>query len=479
MHLRTFRNSEVLQSARLSRTLCAAAFFLTVLAIGTIQPAEAESAFPYRISGQGYLTDDSHPWHPGDFFKAEIAYRLNVNPSLSEAIIEFESGPIEKREVDRYYSRRGRIFQAADDSLEMGAAPLGDLSAATVAALHPMMIEMAMQERPENLSNQADGTSLFAWNDELWRIARGASSGEIRSMSRKVYSSLVGDGEEVIAFEWSSGPGGKQEPKRVVVTERGRTIADIQFDSGQQAVAADSILHWPQVDRSRDLGAYMPESEIVFTQIAPHVYCIDLFSENTRVTVAEFADYVFVIEGAYTSRNCDMIAAKVREKFGKPVRYFAFSHLHGQYIGGTRSWVAEGAKVVVPPTTAPLVREIVNSNHSSHPDALSRAPREVNIEEVAESRTFKDATNELVVHNIVSQHTDEYLIFYFPQQKLLLCGDLMFYRPGKPITGRSKNLYDKVKALNLDVERYVATWPLDGYGTKSTVTKEEVVEAAK
>ena len=55
----------------------------------------------------------------------------------------------------------------------------------------------------------------------------------------------------------------------------------------------------------------------------------------------------------------------------------------------------------------------------------------------------------------------------------------MFYRPGKPITGRSKNLYDKVKALNLDVERYVATWPLDGYGTKSIVTKEEAVEAAK
>ena len=444
-----------------------------------MQAALAESPLPYRVSGQGYLTDDSHPWHPGDFFKADIAYRLFVNSSMSEAIIEFESGPVEKRELDRYYSRRGRIFQAAGDTLEMGAAPLGDLSAATVAALHPTMIEMAIHERPENLSNQADGTSLFAWNDELWRIARSAGNGEILSMSRKVYSSLVGDGEEIIAFEWSPGPGGTREPKRVVVTERGRTIADIQFDSGQQAVAADSVWRFPQVDRSRDLGAYMPESEIVFSQVALHVFSIDLYSENTRVTIAEFADFVFVIEGAYTSRNCDMIAAKVREKFGKPVRYFAFSHLHGQYIGGTRSWVAEGATVVVPPTTAPLIREIVSSNHSSHPDALSRAPREVKIEEAAESRTFKDASNELVVHNIVSQHTDEYLIFYFPQQKLLLCGDLMFYRPSTPITGRSKNLYEKVKALNLDVERYVATWPLDGYGTKNIVTKEEVAEAAK
>ena len=54
-----------------------------------------------------------------------------------------------------------------------------------------------------------------------------------------------------------------------------------------------------------------------------------------------------------------------------------------------------------------------------------------------------------------------------------MTGDLYFYRPGRPATGRSKKLCSAVTTLGLDVERFVSSWPLSGYGTKNIFTRAE------
>jgi hypothetical protein len=40
-------------------------------------------------------------------------------------------------------------------------------------------------------------------------------------------------------------------------------------------------------------------------------------------------------------------------------------------------------------------------------------------------------------------------------------------------------LCETVRKLGLDVETYVATWPLDGYGTKNVVTRAEIGAACE
>jgi glyoxylase-like metal-dependent hydrolase (beta-lactamase superfamily II) len=213
--------------------------------------------------------------------------------------------------------------------------------------------------------------------------------------------------------------------------------------------------------------------QVDFKELFPHIYSADLDSLDTRVTVAEFMDSLVVIEGAYSSAACDVIARVLRERFHKPVRMFAFSHLHAQYSGGTRSWVHEGATIVIPPTTEPLIHQTVEASFRSHPDALEREPRPLHVLTVPEHLHVEDAMNALDIYNVPSGHTDEYFIFHFPRQKVLLTGDLMFLYPGKPFTGRSKQLGDTVAKLGLAVDTYVATWPLHGYGTKSIVTADE------
>jgi hypothetical protein len=50
----------------------------------------------------------------------------------------------------------------------------------------------------------------------------------------------------------------------------------------------------------------------------------------------------------------------------------------------------------------------------------------------------------------------------------------LFYYPGKVLSGRSALLCETVRKLGLDVETYVPTWPLSGYGTKNVVTREDM-----
>ena len=45
------------------------------------------------------------------------------------------------------------------------------------------------------------------------------------------------------------------------------------------------------------------------------------------------------------------------------------------------------------------------------------------------------------------------------------------------MTGRSKRICRTVSELGLQPERYVATWPLDGAGTKNIVSGEAMREA--
>jgi glyoxylase-like metal-dependent hydrolase (beta-lactamase superfamily II) len=447
--------------------------FVLLLALIALPALAAPLPAVVAVTGRGFVTDASHPKHPGDFFRADGDFRLTWDRERAEGVVEFESGEPGKRSTDRYLVRQGRVFQVDDTGREVAAQPLGDVSAATVAALHPLVVEDALLERRDAVRPDAGGgkAQLFAWNDELWQIERDRV-GNLAALTRRVHDEVYGDGTEVVRWEgWRAGT--PATPGKVTVTRRGRQIAALEL--GPPA-AADSI-RVPAGDRDRDRWRLAASTEVVPREIAPHLYAIDLDTLNTRVVIAEFADHLMVLEGAWNSRTCERIAAALRTRFRLPVRAFAFSHIHGQYVGGARAWVHEGATVIVPPTSAPLIEQIVKAPFDLMPDALSREPRPLKLQTVKDSLHVEDSVNAITVYNVPSGHTDEYFIFYFPRQKVLLAGDLFFYRPGKPLSGRAKQLCETVHRLGLDVRTLYATWPLNGYGTQSIVNGDELRQA--
>jgi glyoxylase-like metal-dependent hydrolase (beta-lactamase superfamily II) len=429
----------------------------------------------FRIIGSGFVTDDSHPMHAGDFRKYDITLRIFFNPELGEAALEFDWMEGETVHTDKYFVRRGQVFQMDDKGDKIDAKSFGDLSPATVAAIHPEIVANAILERRENIEpDHADGF-LFAWNDELWSIRVDNVTGRIISLHRRVHHDVHGDGSENIHYDGQISGERSIHPAEVSINLGGRRIAHFEFGT----LSKNSEFTIPTGERYFDHNRIITESEIEFTELAPNLFTIELPSINTRVFIAEFMDFLVVLEGAYNSRNCDKIAKKISERFKKPVKFFAFSHLHGQYAGGTRSWVAKGATIIVPPTTVKLVEDMVNIPSDLQPDELTRNPKPLVISSAKEGRRIDDPTNALEIYNVESQHTDEYFLFYFPRQKVLLTGDLLFYRPTQTpsIRGRSVKLCETVQKLGLDVEKYVCTWPLIGYETRNIVSKAEFQDA--
>ena len=92
-------------------------------------------------------------------------------------------------------------------------------------------------------------------------------------------------------------------------------------------------------------------------------------------------------------------------------------------------------------------------------------------------RVISDAHHELDLHDIgsLTEHTDEYLIYYFPHEKLLVEGDLAsFPESGEVRRARkaTRGLSEAIRRLHLDVEKIVQTWPLAGQ--KRVATRQDL-----
>src|SRR4029450_5180367 len=87
----------------------------------------------------------------------------------------------------------------------------------------------------------------------------------------------------------------------------------------------------------------------------------------------EFADFVAAVEAPGSSDGADAVIKRIHELFpGKPIRYVAMTHHHGDHIGGMRSFIAEGATVITTAANRPVIEEMAASKQN---DRLGREPR--------------------------------------------------------------------------------------------------------
>ena len=82
------------------------------------------------------------------------------------------------------------------------------------------------------------------------------------------------------------------------------------------------------------------------------------------------------------------------------------------------------------------------------------------------------STLELIDVGAVSDHTDEYVVFYLPEHRLLFEGDLGWLPSGEAdaFAGqRARRLLALIEGLDRQVERVVQSWPLEGQRRVATI----------
>ncbi len=446
--------------------------------------AASGAGSPHHLAGTALLRNFTHPKHAGDFLEERAALRLDVDPGQGSLACSLEALD-GAGGAERLVARDFHLWEwKADrrDYLPVAAGSgLGDqLRATTLVKLDPALVVATLAQHRENLqwllSDRGQEVLVFAANSELWRLRVDRRTALLASIETAVPNAIYGDMTERVSYEGYGKRHGVQVPSRVRVEGGGWVQVDFHV---AEAAPGASV---PGPPASPEEGSYprLAEPDIAFRELAPHLFAAELRPTNSRVFVAEFSDYLFVIEGAYTSGNGETLVRKLAERFpSKPIRYHAFSHVHGQYLGSSRAFMAAGATVVTTPTGAEVVRRMARGRRRYQPDGLAPggSPK---IEVVGERRGFEDEMNALTVFNVESDHTDDYNLFYFPRQGALLTGDLLFHRgAGKPLRGRSRKLCGTLAKLGIAVRTLHITWPLEGFGVTPDVAWEDFVRACE
>ncbi len=224
---------------------------------------------------------------------------------------------------------------------------------------------------------------------------------------------------------------------------------------------------------------------VTVEKIADNIYSVQLWHAETQSLLVEFKDFFVVVDVPLSSENGELVVQEAhRIAPGKPVKYYAFGHHHPWYIGGVRPFIHKGTTVLCRKENLAYVEYIAQAPHTLQPDSLSIQPQPLKTQLLDSVTTITDGSFEMKIYHIGMQstHTSDYLLFYFPSEKLVYEGDLAWI----PISGSVKKagrtqmaLYNSIRRLGLDVATIAQTWPLgEKHETKSRFSFSELEQSA-
>ena len=173
--------------------------------------------------------------------------------------------------------------------------------------------------------------------------------------------------------------------------------------------------------------------------------------------------YLVVLDAPINEQFSEwMIKASKARYPGKPIRYLMLTHHHWDHTSGARTYVAEGATVIVGSgNKAHFTRQFTAAGAILN-DRLHNHPRAANIIEVKDQHVLKDARREVGFYFIETQHSTGTLIGYIPDAKLGFVTDIWSTNaplPAKPTQGH-REVVAGVKKWGLTPETFA-----HGHGT--------------
>ena len=288
------------------------------------------------------------------------------------------------------------------------------------------------------------------------------------------YDELFGDVLSTFIYSDYSTVDKLSYPKTIQIEKtNGKVKDEVKISTANLLNEVPKLLDKPADYTLKENTEEKPEIQV--EKYSDNIYFIELKHTDDRIMMIEFNDFLVVAEAPLNSKNGELIISEAKKIApNKPIKYFVFGHYHPHYLGGMRPFIHKGTKIICSKVNKEYVTYLANAPHTLFPDSLQLQPQPLLIEEIKDSLTITDGKFEMKIYFIgkKSEHTNDYLIYYFPSEKLLFQDDLVWIaKEGeiKKAGARQAGLYNAVKELGLDIKTIVQSWPVADYGVKTVI----------
>ena len=289
---------------------------------------------------------------------------------------------------------------------------------------------------------------------------------------------IEGDSTSDVVFADWRNEGGVKLPRRVTYEFNGREVARFHFAevavnpplapglfdipaeakaSARPAAAGNVPYQW--MLRRQYMGVLLDTDPINYdpgavnglrlVEVAPGIQHAVGGTHNSLIV--EMKDHLIVFDAPMNEWQSTWTIDAAKAKYpGKPVKYLVLTHHHSDHAGGARTYVAEGATVVVGSPAKALLARVFTVPHTVDNDRLQRAPRPTRIVEVSDQMSLGDGTREVKLYRIANRHAEGMLIAYVPDARVGFVTDLWSPARDSVPTPLNVDLLATVKALGID-----------------------------
>jgi glyoxylase-like metal-dependent hydrolase (beta-lactamase superfamily II) len=215
---------------------------------------------------------------------------------------------------------------------------------------------------------------------------------------------------------------------------------------------------------------FMPGGGLRLVALSPNVQHVIGGSHNGLIVAMK--DYLVVFDAPINAWQSRFTIDAAKAKYpGKPVKYLVLTHHHTDHTGGARTYVAEGATVIVPRPDKAFFEQVFKAPHVVIPDELQTSPKRATVIEVADRMTLKDESGEIRLYNVANPHVEGMLICHIVNDDLVWVTDMYSPARDQRKTPGSVNLYETLKQLGIKPARFAG-----GHGGTASYPDFEAVE---
>ena len=303
------------------------------------------------------------------------------------------------------------------------------------------------------------------------------STGQLTKLTTLENDHLRRDVEIEVAYEdWTPADGGLSFPNRVLVTLDGEQV----HEETRTSIAVNQPFDATLVELPTDVSPEFDQELADWGAANHHIYRMMAFigfpfsGQNTNVETVEIADGVHhvlgsshhtlvieqeegivVAEAPLHELRSEAVLTWIKATFpNKPITHVIPTHHHTDHSSGLRTYVAEGATVVVHPMAREFFENVFQAASTVLPDRLAQNPVSATIETLPADGAFTipDAALPVEVYPLRNDHAEDMVLIYVRNAGVVFVSDIYSPNPAATDAGAGGRVVNNgIVANNLRV----------------------------